>query len=61
MITDAMCPKTDHAPKWYENGEEVGDEKHTFSADSEMSLEIPEAECGGDGAYSLRYAQVGEL
>lgn len=61
MISNSFCPQSDHAPEGNQNSKEVRNEEHVFGLNSEIFLDIPESECGSDGAYRLGDSKVCQL
>jgi hypothetical protein len=61
VISNSSGPQSQHAPKWDEDTEEVGDEEHGFGLELEVTLDIPKSERRCDRACRLRDAKVGNL
>jgi hypothetical protein len=47
MITDAIGPQPQHAPKGYEDTEEIGEQEHGLGLKPEVPLYVPKSECRG--------------
>lgn len=41
MISDASSPQSNHAPKWNEDAEEIGEQEHGLCLELEVSLYVP--------------------
>lgn len=61
MVSNGFRPQSDHTPEGNQDGKEVRDEEHILGPNFEVFLDIPEAECRGDGAYRLGDSKVGQL